>query len=70
MYRVVLIDDERIIVEGLRRVIDWERFDCQVVGTAYDGAHGAALIRELKPHIVFTDIKMPDQDGLTMLAGL
>lgn len=70
MYRVVLIDDEKIIVDGLTRVIKWTDYNCEVVGAAYDAAGGAALIRRLKPHIVFTDIKMPDQDGLTMLAGL
>lgn len=70
MYRVVLIDDEKIIVDGLTRVINWADYNCEVVGAAYDAAGGAALIRRLKPHIVFTDIKMPDQDGLTMLAGL
>ena len=70
MYRVVLLDDEKIIVDGLTRVIKWADYNCEVVGAAYDAAGGAALIRRLKPHIVFTDIKMPDQDGLTMLAGL
>ncbi len=70
MYRVVLIDDEKIIVDGLTRVIKWADYNCEVVGATYDAAGGAALIRRLKPHIVFTDIKMPDQDGLTMLAGL
>ena len=34
MYRVVLIDDERIIVEGLRRVAKWAEYHCEVVGTA------------------------------------
>ena len=70
MYRVVLIDDERIIVEGLRKVVRWEEYNCGVAGTANNAASGAALIRQLRPHIVFTDIRMPDQDGLTMLAGL
>ena len=51
-------------------MIKWADYNCEVVGAAYDAAGGAALIRRLKPHIVFTDIKMPDQDGLTMLAGL
>jgi len=70
MYRVVLIDDERMIVEGLRRVIPWQDYRCEVAGTAEDAASGAALIREVHPHIVFTDIRMPGEDGLTMLAGL
>ena len=70
MYRVVLIDDEAIIVEGLRRVVKWGDYQCEVVGTASDAASGAEAIRALKPDILFTDIRMPDQDGLVMLAGL
>lgn len=70
MYRVVLIDDENIIVEGLRRVVRWEDYDCQVVGTACDAEEGTRLIRELRPHILFTDIRMPGRDGLAMVAGL
>ena len=70
MYRVVLIDDENIIVEGLRRVIRWGDYGCEVVGTASDAQSGTELIRTLRPHILFTDIRMPGQDGLAMLAGL
>ena len=70
MYRVVLIDDESLIVEGLRKVVKWEDYGCQVAGTAEDAEKGAELIRRIKPHILFTDIRMPGQDGLTMLAGL
>lgn len=70
MYRVVLIDDENIIVEGLRRVVKWADYGCEVVGTASDAVSGAALIREHRPHILFTDIRMPGQNGLAMVAGL
>ena len=70
MYKVVIIDDEAIIVEGLKRVVDWQGHNCRVVATGSDAASGAAAIRAHRPDIVFTDIKMPNQDGLTMLAGL
>ena len=70
MYRVVLIDDEPLIVEGLRRVVRWEDFGCEVVATAEDAVSGAEAIRQLRPNILFTDIRMPGDDGLTMLAGL
>lgn len=70
MYRVVLIDDEEIIVKGLSRVIRWENYGCEVAGTANDGKSGADTIRALKPDIVFMDICMPGVDGLKMLAGL
>lgn len=70
MYRVVLIDDENIIVEGLRRVVKWSDYNCKVVGTANDAKSGRELVHNLKPHILFTDIRMPGEDGLNMLAGL
>lgn len=70
MYRVLLIDDEAIILEGLKKVIHWEEFRCEIVGTAANGKQGTELIRETKPDILFLDICMPDGDGLTMLAGI
>lgn len=70
MYKVVIVDDEPIIVEGISRMISWDRFDCRLVATANDGKEGAEVIREHQPHIVITDIAMPDIDGLTMIAGL
>lgn len=70
MYRVVLVDDERIIVEGLSRVIKWADYNCEVVGTASDAAEGADMIRRMHPNILFTDIRMPGQNGLAMVAAL
>lgn len=70
MYKVVLIDDEALIVEGLCRVVDWTGHNCQVAATACDAASGARAIRQHQPDILFTDIKMPGEDGLVMLAGL
>ena len=70
MYKVVLIDDEEIIVEGLKRVIDWQKYGCEVVDTAHDAVSGTKVIRSVRPDILFTDIKMSDQSGLSMLAGV
>ena len=70
MHSVVLVDDEQMILQGLMRVIPWEEYGCRVAGTASDGLEGAALIRKLKPEILFTDIRMPNQDGLQMVAAL
>lgn len=70
MYKVVIIDDEPVIVEGLIRTIEWEKNGCQVVGFAYDGAEGISLIEKEKPDIIFSDISMPKIDGLTMIASI
>lgn len=70
MYKVILVDDEDIIVEGLKKVVNWKKYGCEVAATASDASEGARLIREHSPDILFTDIQMPNLDGLAMLAGL
>lgn len=70
MLKVVIIDDVDSIVEGLKTIVKWQKYGCEVVGTASDGLQGSALIREKQPDIVITDIKMPNMDGLKMIAGL
>ena len=70
MYKVVLVDDERLILEGLAQVMPWEKLGCQVAGTASNGADGLRLIREIQPDLVLTDIRMPNMDGLAMIAAL
>lgn len=70
MYKVVIIDDEPLIVEGLSRSIPWEHWNCKVVGFGYNGIEGMEVIRREKPAIVISDISMPKMDGLTMIAGL
>lgn len=70
MYKVAIIDDEPIIVEGLMRIIQWEKYDCKVIATANDGMEGITLIKEHKPNIIISDIAMPGLDGLSMIAAL
>ncbi len=70
MYKVMIVDDEPIIVEGLSRSIAWERWNCEIVATANDGLEGKNLIEEKKPDIVFMDIFMPEMDGLAMIAAI
>ena len=47
MYKVLIVDDEHIIVEGLSKGIDWAKYNCEVVGTAGSGEEGMELIRPL-----------------------
>ncbi len=70
MFKVVIIDDEPIIVEGISRMVPWDKFGCRLVATANDGMEGTEVIREQKPNILFSDIAMPGLDGLSMVAGI
>lgn len=69
MHKVMIIDDEPIIVEGLSRLVPWEKYDCTVAAAAYNGGEGLELIRKIKPDILFSDIAMPGLDGLKMIAA-
>ncbi|MDD4849634.1 MAG: response regulator [Gemmiger sp.] len=70
MYRVMIVDDEDIIVAGLTKVMPWQRYGCEVVATASDGITAQALLREQKPDILFTDIRMPGADGIALIAAV
>lgn len=67
MIRVLIVEDEEIIRKGLINTIDWIEKDCNIVGEAINGLDGLEKIRELKPDLVITDIKMPNLNGLEMI---
>lgn len=70
MYKVMIIDDEETIREGLRSVINWEEHNCTIVGEAEDGDEGVKLITTLKPDIILTDVRMPGLNGLEMVSQI
>lgn len=70
MYKVIIVDDEPIIVEGLQKGIKWINWNCEIVGTAGNGLEGLDLVRELKPDMLISDISMANMDGLTMVAAI
>lgn len=70
MFRVIIVDDEPLVLRGLQKGLVWEELGCEVVGTAGDGREGLRLVEQLQPDILLTDIHMPELDGLSMIAGL
>lgn len=66
-YSVILIDDETVILQGLKKLIDWDSLDISIVGEAQNGAEGLKLIEELTPDIAVSDIAMPGLTGIDML---
>ena len=68
-YRAMIVDDERIARAGLRAMLS-QHPQLRVVGEARDGEEAAAMIRELRPHVVFLDIQMPGRDGFGVVREL
>ncbi|SEO00090.1 two-component system, response regulator YesN [Amphibacillus marinus] len=67
MYKVIIVEDEALIRKRLVYGLDYEKYNCLVVGEARDGEEGTKLIKELEPDIVLTDINMPIKNAFDML---
>lgn len=67
MYKVLLVDDERIIREGIASLIDWNGLGLVLSGTAQNGIEAIKMIDEDQPDIVITDMKMPVLDGTQLI---
>lgn len=64
MYKVLLADDEQPILQGLRRIIDWNALGFSVCASVTDGETALARIEELQPDLVLMDLRMPGLDGM------
>ncbi|MGE6629207.1 response regulator transcription factor [Bacillus sp. NPDC077027] len=67
MYKVVLVDDERVILEGISSIIKWEEMNASVVGMMQNGLDAYELMKIEKPDIVISDIKMPRMTGIELV---
>ncbi|HOP95556.1 MAG TPA: response regulator [Dictyoglomaceae bacterium] len=67
MYRVIIADDEKIIREGIKKVIDWQKEGFKIICDASDGVDAYKKITRLKPELCLIDIKMPGLDGLELI---
>lgn len=65
--RVLLVDDEIMIREGVKKLFDWEAHECVVVGEAADGMEAITKIDEEQPDIVIMDINIPIINGLKVI---
>ncbi|MWV46285.1 response regulator [Paenibacillus sp. HJL G12] len=66
MIRILIADDQMMIREGLRTILDLEE-DMEVVGVANNGIEVCGLAEELRPDLVMMDIQMPQMDGIAAL---
>ena len=70
MYKVLLVDDEYMITEGLKRLIPFDKWDMEVVATANHADDALDYVREHSVDIVISDVNMPDKTGLEMIGEM
>lgn len=61
--RILIVDDEILIRQGVKHYINWEQEGFTIAGEASNGMEALEMIRQSQPHIVLTDIVMPVMDG-------
>lgn len=66
LYKVLVADDESIILNGIKNCIDWGLLGMEVVATASDGEQALEAIERLNPDLCLLDVHMPFVDGLTV----
>ena len=67
MYRVMIVDDEPLILAGIASLLNWEEHGCAVGARCANGQQALRQMEEQKPDIVITDIKMPGMDGIELM---
>lgn len=67
MLRVLLVDDEPFIVQGLAVLVDWESEGYKIVATASNGEEAITYLRENKVDLIIADIRMPVMTGIEFM---
>lgn len=70
MYKVMLVDDEPFILDGLQKMLCWEEMGMEIAALCRDGQEALEFLRKEKADILITDIKMPKLTGIELLRNL
>lgn len=67
MYKVLIVDDEKIVRIALKTMIKWEEYGFDIIGSVADGMEAMNLLKRNEWDVVITDLKMPVVDGLELI---
>lgn len=70
MYEVYLLDDEKWLLESLYKSINWNKYHSTVIAKSTNSIEAYREIKYRQPDIVFTDVRMPDMDGIELMKKL
>lgn len=68
--RIVIVEDEIRIRDGLKKLIPKIKAEYEIVGEAINGQEGIEVVKDTKPDLIITDVRMPELDGLEMITHL
>jgi two-component system, response regulator YesN len=67
MYKLLIVDDEPLVQVGVKSMINWDKFDIDVIGMASNGEQAIKIIDNSFPDIIITDVKMPIMGGIELI---
>ncbi|MEG0238199.1 MAG: response regulator [Clostridium sp.] len=67
MYKVLIVDDEKLVRIAMRNIVNWDSLGCEIIGCAKDGCEALGLLEKSEVDIVITDLKMPHVDGIELI---
>lgn len=70
MLKIMLVDDESLIIESIRGKINWKELNAVFAGQAANGSEALKKIKQIKPDILIVDVKMPKMDGIQLIGEL
>ena len=70
MYKLMFVDDEKLILDGLKYILDWNSMDLEIVHEAKNGRDALEKFKEDPVDIIITDINMPIMSGLTLISEI
>lgn len=70
MYKILLVDDEELVIKSLMATLNWNDLGFEIIGYALSAEEALKMVEAMKPDVVITDIKMPKINGLELLQML
>lgn len=70
MFSVMLVDDEPWALYGIRNSFKWDELGFEVIAEVTTSIKALELIKDLRPDVVFTDIRMPDMSGIELMIAV
>ncbi|MDD3416826.1 MAG: response regulator [Lachnospiraceae bacterium] len=67
MYRVLIVDDDRLARQGIISMMPWEKYDMMVVGEAQNGEKALEVLTQTQVDLLFVDLDMPVMDGISLM---
>ena len=66
VYSIMIVEDEYLVRQGISSLVDFKKFDMQVIGEAENGIEAWEKIQAECPDIILTDINMPQMNGIKL----